>query len=50
MRLFSSTIIKSSDISDKNLALHYADNRNRLLAAERIHSSIFDLEQSVWQY
>ena len=50
MHFFNSTLTKASDITDKALSMRYDDNRTRLLEAEKIHTSIFNLEQSVWQY
>jgi len=49
MRLFSSYIMKESNIHDRRIS-NYAEGRDALLESERIKYQIFEKEHNLWSY
>lgn len=49
MRMFSSFIMKESNVQDRRIQ-EYATDRDALLESERIKDEIFQKEQNLWQY
>lgn len=49
-RLFSSYIIKESNVHDRRIKDYAKNGTNALLESERIHSEIFNFEHDLWSY
>ena len=49
-RLFSSYIVKESNIHDRRIKDYVSNEMNGLLESERIHSEIFNFEHDLWSY
>lgn len=50
MRLFSSYIMKESNVYDRRIADYMKNPLDALFESENIHMGIFNLEQQSWQH
>ena len=49
-RRFSGYIYRESNVFDNRAIMDYANGRDALYESERIHNTIFNLEQDIWEY